>query len=282
MRRSIDLHLHSNLSDGELSPAELVHLLGRKKIELIALTDHDTVAGIPEAISAALEYPIKLLPGVEISTSYRGGEVHILGFFSAIPNGDFQIFLQKRFQDREERVGEMIEKLQQIGVHIDYQQVLDQSPGPYVGRPNVAKAMVQNGYVMSIEEAFSGLYIGNHGKAYVSPKECSPMEAIKQIRKAGGKSFIAHPGIYYSPRYPEGLSEKDYALWIEAGLDGIEVFHPKQSQEMTRKLLHLAKKRSLALSIGSDYHYGEYRPFYDTIAPQYLEDTWKWFVSEIP
>jgi len=279
LRRCIDLHMHSHCSDGERSPSNLVQFLKSHGAELIALTDHDHIDGIEAAKSEAEKIDIRFLSGVEISTVYRDGEIHVLGYFSDPPNSSLQAFLKKRFRDREHRMAEMIQRLREIGVCIDYQQVLEQSPGPYVCRPNIAKAMVQSGYVMSMDEAFSELYIGNHGKAYVPPYGCSPSEAIREIKKSGGKAFIAHPGIYFSPYYLEGLQEQDFSIWIHDGLDGIEAFHPKHTFEMTKRFCRTKRKLQMAFSVGSDYHYGEYKKFWELVPQQSLEEIWEWFTS---
>lgn len=250
----LDLHLHTNFSDGEKSVEELVSFISKKGVEIFSITDHDSINSFELAKITADKYQRILIPGVEISTFYDGGEVHILDYFFDPKSEPLLLFLKERFSKRIERVKEMISKLQKMGFNITYEDVVSTSPGPYVGRPNIAKALLKKGYISKTTDAFSADLIGNDGKAYVPPDDCSPFQAIELILKTGGIPVLAHPGIYVS-NGKRGLKDSDIKKFVGIGLRGIEVYHSKHSKEDFEYYSILARKYNLIVTIGSDYHY---------------------------
>ena len=187
----IDLHTHSNCSDGSLSPRELVQLAKKRDLRAIALTDHDTVAGVAEAVAAGKELGVEVVPGVEISAQYPPGTMHILGYCFTPSQPEFLKALKKLQEVRAARNPKIIERLQALGLEITTDEVLNLSSGQ-VGRPHIAKALVNRGYVSSIDEAFSR-YLQKGAVAYVEKFRFSPREAIALIRGAGGLAVLAHP-----------------------------------------------------------------------------------------
>jgi len=252
----IDLHLHTNFSDGEKSVDELIRFISNKGIDIFSITDHDTIAPAELATAKAKEYNKIFIPGVEISTYYNGGEVHILDYLLDIRNELLLSFLNERFLRRIERMKETISILNRMGFDITFDDVVKTSPGPYIGRPNIAKALVEKGYISKLSEAFTDELIGNNGKAYVPPNDFSPIDAIEFVLRTGGIPVLAHPGIYVSNGEWK-LKEKDIKKFVEAGLKGIEVYHSKHSREDFEYYRQIAKKYDLLITIGSDYHYAD-------------------------
>jgi predicted metal-dependent phosphoesterase TrpH len=257
MLKRIDLHFHSNYSDGTLSVEEVLKLVARSNVGLAALTDHDTIKGVLEARKVADELGISLLSGVEISTMYKDGEVHILGYDFDAEDEEFNSFLNQRFKARKDKVTKIIDKLNAMKYRITFDDVLSQSPGPFVGRLNVAKALVKKGYIQNVKEAFTPQLIGDKGAAYVAPSGLSPKEAIERIHKAGGIAVVAHPGLYKNP-HQYGLKEEDVLQMMEWGVDGLEAYHSKHTYSVSKYYHKLATIHGLIVTIGSDYHYGIY------------------------
>ena len=257
MLKRVDLHFHSTYSDGSLNVREVLNVVMRSGVVLASLTDHDTIKGVAEASEIAKEFGIKLIPGVEISTMYEGGEVHILGYDFNPNDSKFNDFLEKRFESRRQKIMETVEKLKALGYDVSFDSVVSQSPGPFVGRVNVAKALVNKGYIKSTKDAFTPDLIGDKGAAYVAPVGLSPKEAIKKIHMAGGLAVLAHPGLYRSPdKY--GLKESDVLKMVEWGLDGVEAYHSKHTQAVARYYHDVARTHGLMVTVGTDYHYGLY------------------------
>jgi len=258
----IDLHTHSSYSDGSLSPRQLVQLAKKKKLRAIALTDHDTVAGVEEALEAGDELGVEVVPGVEISAQYPPGTMHILGYYIRASNRELQGALKKLQQARAARNPKIIERLQALGLEITITEVLDLSAGQ-VGRPHIARALVNRGYVSSIDQAFS-LYLKKGAVAYVEKFRFPPEEAIAIIRRAGGISVLAHPFTLGMAK-PDELSQLVGEL-REMGLEGIEVFYPNHTEEMAVIYEDVAKSLGLICTGGSDFH-GNFRD------QSYLGDT---------
>jgi len=252
----LDLHLHTNFSDGEKDVEELVKFISNKGIEIFAITDHDSIDSFEPAKIAADKYKRTLISGVEISTFYGGGEVHILDYFFDPRDELLLLFLKERFSRRVERMKEMISRLRKMGFNITYEDVVATSPGPYIGRPNIAKALLKKGYISKTADAFSKDLIGNNGKAYIPPDDCSPFQAIELILKTGGIPVLAHPGIYVSNGNWK-LKESDIKKFIDSGLRGIEVYHSKHSKEDFEYYGAIARKYDLIITLGSDYHYSD-------------------------
>jgi predicted metal-dependent phosphoesterase TrpH len=242
-----DLHLHTTASDGRLSPPELVALAAKKRLNVIAVTDHDTISGIEAALNSVADYKgMRLVPGVEINTDVPGAEVHMLGYFIDFQSNNLISILDELRSSRVTRAAGMLEKLDKLGMHIEWDKLKELSRDSVIGRPHIAQAMVEEGYVKSTIEAFDN-YIGRNGPAYVEHKKMTPEEVVKLIREVNGIPVLAHPD-----NIP-GL-EAMLADLKDTGLTGIEVYYGTYTNDVIRRLLNLAKRFDLIVTGGSDYH----------------------------
>lgn len=242
-----DLHVHSNASDGKLSPADVIRKAVKNEVVILALTDHDTLAGIDEAKETAAGYPgFKLIPGVEINTDVAGGEAHILGYFVDHTNPELGSLLSEMRSSRHDRGRRMLEKLESLGMPLSWERVQEIGKTDSIGRPHIAQAMLEKGYVSSLKEAFDR-YISFGGPAYVERTKVSPAQATELIIKAGGLPALAHP---FTISEPEELV-RDLK---EHGLVGVEVYYGGYSQTEVKRLLAITEKYSLLATGGSDYH----------------------------
>ena len=239
----IDLHTHSDFSDGTCPPAQVVHAAVKAGVQLLALTDHDTTDGVTQAQAVCKEYNLPFTAGVEISTREHD-HLHFTGYNLNLQDNAFQQFLAHNRQKRLERIGQIVEKLQQAGLDLTLEEVLKRAPNT-VSRAHVADALKAKGIVYSRQEGFRK-YLLPGCAGYVPSNGATALEAIKQIKQAGGKAFIAHPGI--------ACEQWNFPAWVEAGLDGIEVFYPAHTFTVKQELLALARKYGLCCSAGSDYH----------------------------
>ncbi len=243
----VDLHIHSNASDGRLSPEEVVGESVMRGLSVIALTDHDTVTGLAPALDTAKTFSeLKLIPGVELSTDVSQGEVHILGYFIDYNDEELVARLERMRNSRLERAQEMIAKLGDLGVYIEWARVQEIAGKGSVGRPHLAQAMLEKGYIASLGEAFTN-YIGRGGPAYVERRKLTPAAAVELILRVKGLPVLAHPLTVGDPE----------ALVIElttTGLVGIEAYYPDYSDDEVRGLKSLAEKCHLVVTGGSDYH----------------------------
>ncbi len=243
----IDLHIHSTASDGRFSPAEIISKAAALGLTVIALTDHDTVDGIIPALEAARSFQqLKMIPGIEISTDISHGEVHVLGYFIDYTQTEFQTNLSRMRNSRLTRAQGMIDRLKKLGVTIEWDRVQQIAGRGSIGRPHVAQALLEKGYIGSIKEAFTR-YIGRDGPAYVEREKMTPAEAVALIQKAKGLPVLAHP-------FTAGDTE---ALVIElkaAGLDGLEAYYGGYTAQEISRLVSLARKYRLITTGGSDYH----------------------------
>ena len=248
MTNYIDLHTHSTASDGIYSPTELLHKAKEIGLRVLALTDHDTTGGLEEAARAARILDIDLIPGIEINTDVSGGEVHVLGYFLEFHRPEFQAVL-KVLRDARERRGErMVELLNEHGVNITWERVREIAQGS-VGRPHVARALIEAGYVQTIGEAFDK-YIGTGCYAYVPRYKLTPEDAVHLIASANGLPVIAHPielpGLDELHGWLPGL--------CEAGMVGLETYYGPYTPENERELLALAQEYNLIPTGGTDFH----------------------------
>jgi predicted metal-dependent phosphoesterase TrpH len=242
-----DLHLHTTASDGKLTPQELVRQAVELKLDVIAITDHDSVGGISPALEVAKSFPqLMVIPGVEINTDVPKGEVHILGYFINYRDPEFNHALEELRNSRYERGKKMVARLAEIGVHIDWGRVLGLAGGGSVGRPHIAQAMLERGYISSLQEAFTK-YIGRNGPAYVERKKLMPVEAVKLVFNSGGLPVLAHPADI-EPLEPLILELK------RAGMVGIEIYYNGYASKTINQLKRLAEKHNLVACGGSDYH----------------------------
>ena len=246
--RFADLQLHSTASDGSDSPSEVVRRAARKGFSAIALTDHDTMDGVPEAQAEATALGLELIPACELSTlDETERQIDILAY--GVDGGDveFQATLNTIRSGRLGRAYLMVQRLNELGHSVSWDRVQAIAGGENIGRPHVARAMVEAGVVASIKDAFTSEFILDGGRCYVQRVKISPTEAIDQIHRAGGVAVAAHPG-------RTGLTDEDVAWLTAAGLDGVEVHYPRHSRAETARFLELAGRHDLLVTGGSDDH----------------------------
>jgi len=246
-----DFHIHSTASDGVLPPREIVKLATARGLEALALTDHDSVNGVPEALEAAADLGIFFIPGIEISTrSPHYGDVHILGYYIRTESRELEDFLERQRRSREERLVKILHRLRELGFVLEWEEVGRIAGDAAPGRPHVAQAMVARGYVSSVREAFVR-FLERGAAAYIPREKPSPEEAIAAIRGAGGIAFLAHPWEVLS----KGLDLADLIARLkDKGLGGLEAFYDGYSREQGRRLTEIASRFDLLISGGSDFH----------------------------
>ena len=248
----IDLHVHSSHSDGTFSPTELVEEASKKKLTAFALTDHDTVAGIAEAVFAAgrADPPIEVIPGIEFSTNYGEVDVHVLGYGIDYCSDEFRKVIAEFVDTREIRNREMCRRLVNDGIDVPYESLLAENPGAVITRANIARYMADHGIVKDMPEAFSR-YIGEGCPYYVPRTKMSPEDAVRTILRFGGVPVLAHP-------YQYGLDSAELNVLLdrmtEAGLMGLECLYSKYTVREREELLKLAGERKLLVTGGSDFH----------------------------
>ena len=240
-----DLHLHTNFSDGTYTPEELVANAKRHGLSTISLTDHDTVEGCPRAAAACAEVGIEFISGAELTAELNGEELHILGYFLDLGNTRFLNELA-RFQNvRQNRVREMVSRLNQHGIPLELESVFAIANCRSPGRPHVARALVQAGLCDNMDEAFER-FMKKNRIAWVPKFKMSATDAIRMIHDASGVAVLAHPGLYRADALiPE---------MVAGGLDGIECFHTKHSTSTAEHYLEIADRYSLLVTGGSDCH----------------------------
>lgn len=244
-----DLHTHSTISDGRLTPTQLVDLAAKNGVRIMSLTDHDIVDGLPEAFQAAAKHPgFTLIPGIEMSTDVPGNEVHILGHFIDWENKDFRDTLGRLQESRLGRARKMVEKLAALGKPVDWDRVQSFAEGA-VGRPHIALALVEAGHCETVNQAFD-LYLSRTGPAYVERERLEPEEVVALLLKVGGLATLAHPRELYTAGSLELLLERLKA----AGLTGIEVYYQDYDETEVETFRQLAERFDLLPLGGSDYH----------------------------
>lgn len=248
--RFADLHLHTIYSDGTYTPEELIREAAKEGLSAIAVVDHDTVGGIEPTINAGKEFDIEVLPGIELTTDQNGTEVHILGYLIDYKNPALKEKLGLLNKARVERVYKITEKLKNLGLNLNPDAVFKLAEKGSPGRLHIARAMVAEGLVGSVFEAFKK-YIGDKGPAYVCGFKLAPREGIELIREFGGIPVLAHP---YTMNNDELIVE-----FIKYGLKGLEVYYTEHSQGMINFYLDLAKEYGLLVTGGSDCH-GKAKP----------------------
>lgn len=241
-----DLHLHTTASDGTLTPTQVVEKAKKMGFKAIAITDHDTIDGIIEGIEAGKNMDIEVIPGIEFNTHVFGKEVHILGYLCDLKDQSFIGLMEYLKKIRRQRVTEIINKLRELGIDITLEEVIQGNlETTAIGRPHIAKGLVERGYVRSLREAFDK-YLGMNGSAYVYRNKLTPHEAVKKIREAKGIPVLAHPFLVGDDNIINEL--------MPAGLLGIEVYHTDHYPEQNEHYLRLAKKFNLLVTGGSDDH----------------------------
>lgn len=243
-----DLHLHTNYSDGVLSPSKLIDLAKKNNLSVISITDHDNVNGIDEAIEYGNSAGIQVIPGVEISADIDDNEIHILGYFIDHKNPEFLEFLKNSRQMRIERNEKIVNKLNDLGSKISFDDILKKvGSQSSLGRPHIAMELHDEGFVKTYYEAFFK-YIGDDKTAFVRKSNPDAKDVIKMISKCKGLSFIAHPGKH--------IRDEKLLKLIEQGLDGIEVVHPSHDKESMTYFNKIISEKFLLSSGGSDFHGG--------------------------
>ncbi|MGC9453466.1 MAG: PHP domain-containing protein [Phycisphaerae bacterium] len=257
MRRLVDLHTHSTCSDGQYEPAEVVRLAERTRLAAVALTDHDTLAGIPEARRTACELDeLRFVAGIEVSAKFPNGTLHILGL-GIDEQAPSIVRLARRLREaRNARNPRMIRRLQDMGVRVSLDDVRlvagaeDSDENRIVGRLHMAETLRRKGFVATTREAFDR-YVGRDAPAYVDKEKMDPAETISAIREAGGAAVLAHPvqlGVADNELEPLVRS------FMDAGLNGIEAYHSDHNPSQVRSYLELADRLGLFVSGGSDFH----------------------------
>jgi len=243
----LDLHVHSTASDGAWSPEAVVRGAAQGGVDVLALTDHDTIAGYPAAERLGRELNVQVLPGIEISSTHRGRDVHVLGYFVDPNAAPLLEHADKALHRREERMREMLVRLADQGIAIEYSEV-EAAAGPghvVIGRPHLAKALVAAGRASSVPDAFNKL-IGDDHPAFVPTHLLTPVEAVMLVKAAGGVSIWAHP--------PGDLVDSLLPDLIEAGLGGLEVYRPRHRQADVLRYENICRSSGLLVSGGSDWH----------------------------
>jgi len=243
----VDLHTHTTASDGKLSPAQLVAYAVKLGINVLGISDHDTIAGIPAALDAAKTYStINVVPAVEINCDVTDGELHVLGYFIDYNSQLFKAELERLRNSRRERGARMVAKLQGLGMNISWERVQEIAGSGSVGRPHVAQALLEAGFVASFRDAFDR-YIGRNGPAYVEREKITPVDAIKLISEAGGLPVLAHPAdIPNLNNFIERLKV--------VGLVGLEAYYNGYRPDVVADLVTKASLNKLIVTGGSDYH----------------------------
>ena len=252
----LDLHLHSTASDGTLSPSELINKCAQNGLKVVALTDHDTLNGIGEATKQAEALgTIEVVPGIEVSCNWNGTEVHILGLFTRADDARLSEYCSRARKNRLSRSKKIVERLQQIGIEIKFEKVIELAGNAVIGRPHIAKALVDAGYVKYPKEAFD-LYLGSSHSSYFPSSTISPIEAIDLLVESKALPVLAHPmrSKVKSGRNPiSNLSELISEL-KPRGLEGIEVYYGDYTDSQISRLSLIAKESDLIECGGSDFH----------------------------
>lgn len=241
-----DLHAHTWYSDGKHPPQDLVRMAAAAGLTHLAVTDHETVGGIAEAMSAAADAGIEVVPGIEFATRIKTIEIHVVGLWIDPENDAIAEAVASVHDERRVRAERMLAKLNALGVRIGMEDVLRVVGKGAISRPHVAQALVETGAVAKFEEAFAR-YLGRHGSAYVPRRNFSPAEAIKAVHDAGGVAVLAH-GLIGGP------GREHVARIAKEGLDAVEAVHPKLGDADRAWLRGFARKNGLGISGGSDWH----------------------------
>jgi len=247
MDRWVDLHLHTYHSDGLWSPSQLVMKANELKLSAIGICDHDTISALEEAESIGLKYNIEVVPGLELSSQYKGRDIHILGYYIDRDNQAMTGYLELFREERVKRAAKMVVNLNQDGVHILMDDVRGKAQGQSIGRPHIAEVLMEKGYVETFQEAFQR-FIGYGAASYVEKYKIQPDHAIRLISEARGLAILAHPGPI--------LNDEIILDLIKFGIDGFEVVHPNLDARRTQHLMEIAKKYGLLITGGSDCHGG--------------------------
>ena len=246
----VDLHVHSDKSDGSYSPSDLVSYAIQKGLTAFALTDHDTVDGIDEAIKAAQNTSVTVIPGIELSTEYQGKDIHIVGLMIDKEEPDFRNKIQEFVDSRILRNQKMCQKLTEHGAPVTYEELMDTFPGAVITRAHFSRILLEKGYVKSLKEAFER-YVGDHAPCFLPREKITPEDAVKLILSAKGIPVLAHPLQY-------GMGKERLQILIdrlkEAGLQALEAIYCTYTPSEENQMRALALANHLLISGGSDFH----------------------------
>jgi predicted metal-dependent phosphoesterase TrpH len=252
---AVDLHLHSACSDGSLTPTEIVHTAANIGLTGIALTDHDTLQGLPEAVTAAADRGIRFIGGTELSVLWKDQSMHMLVYFLKPEPGPLQDRMEELRVWRQQRNHHIATRLQELGLEVSMEEVTDEAGGGVIGRPHFAGVLIKKGYVASVPEAFDR-YLASGRSAYVSRKRLSAAEAIELSRQSGAVPVIAHP-------HTLNLRAEEFATGfadlVSQGLGGIEAHYGEYTPTMRSRIAAICSDLGIVATGGSDYH-GRYKP----------------------
>lgn len=243
----VDLHTHTTASDGLLTPAELIKFAKKKSLNAIAITDHDTTEGYAETLENTKDNNnFFIIPGIELNSQFKDEEIHVLGYFIDIENTHLQSILSEMRDSRVTRAKKIVKNLVRIyNFDISYDEVLEKAKKGAISRSHIARVLYDKGKVRNVSEAFNR-YLGPKCPAYVERYRLDPKEAIELIKEAGGVAVLAHPGL---------LNDSSLInIYIKEGIDGIEVYHSKHTDEQTQSFEKIARKKNLIITGGSDCH----------------------------
>ncbi len=267
--KKVNLHIHTNYSDGTFSPREVIEMANNFGLNVISITDHDNLDGYREAIQYAQQYNIELIPGVEISASHQNREVHILAYNIDPNSEEFNQLLNSIYNSRFLRAKKIVQKLAELDIYLDFDEIQKKAgENNYLGRPHISNALIENGFCKDKFEAFEK-YLGEHCYAYIPKLAPDVKEVIEQVRKAGGISVLAHPYSLRNDNYVYDI--------ISFGIDGLEVFYAKCNDALIYHYNEIALKNGLIRTGGSDFHGEGYdlKIFEKFSVPDYILDELK-------
>lgn len=245
MAQKADLHIHTLHSDGRMTPKEVIEWAVEKNLSMISITDHDTYEGYFEAKEAAEDTDIECIPGVEITTNFNGRECHLLAYNFETDTNYLEKFLKNQKNARKDRIKGIINTIKAKGVLVDYDEVWAEANGANIGRPHLARVLVNKGYAGNVNEAFIR-YLSDKQLGSISNNYPDYKEVIQIVKNVGGACLIAHPGRMYN--------ETEIEEFIGSGIDGLECIHPSHNWESQKKFTEICEQRSLLMTGGSDCH----------------------------
>lgn len=264
--KKIDLHVHSNYSDGTLTPQELIREAKKQKVEILSLVDHDNYKGIEEITEHGKNEGIEVIPGIEISATVGVQEFHILGYYIDYKNEEWNTFIEESQKNRLNQLSQMCQKLNTMGYNISWERVLAISEGKTLGTYLLGICLMEAGYAQDVEDATQKL-LGKNKPAFIPRKNILPVDAVKLILKCQGIPVLAHSFISHNTNYIHELKEN--------GLKGIEAYYPRHTEEQIGILKEIAKKEQLIVTGGTDYH-GPFGPHCDEgieLGSQFVPET---------
>ncbi len=245
-QKFVDLHVHTNASDGEYPADEVIRQASEVGLAAVGIADHDSVDGIDAALEAGEKFCVEVIPGIELSSELGTSEIHVLGYFIDWHDKKLRVLLNIIQDVRKWRARKMVEKLQGLGLDIAYDEVLAEAgDAKAICRPHIARVLLKHGYIEKFQDAFD-LYLKSDGPAYVKRYEMSPADAIQTVRRVGGIPVLAHP-IF-------AQADEMLPAYVELGLRGLEVYHIKHDESANRRYEELARKYGLLITGGTNSH----------------------------